>query len=53
MSDHRSHRDGLWKKLDIPGVVSETVIWQCMWYGKLPFQIYNDVDRAFYEYINV
>jgi hypothetical protein len=22
-----------------------------MWYGKSPFQIYNDVDRAFYESI--
>ena len=25
--------DGLWKKLDIRGVVSETTIWQYMWYG--------------------
>ncbi len=23
-----------------------------MWYGKSSFQIYNDVDRAFYESIN-
>ncbi len=22
-----------------------------MWYGESPFQIYNDVDRAFYESI--
>ena len=29
------------------GVVSETAIWQYMWYGDSPFQIYNDVDRAF------
>ncbi len=39
--------------LDIRGVVSETVIWQYIEYGKSPFQIYNDVDRAFYESINV
>jgi hypothetical protein len=24
-----------------------------MWYGKSPFQIYNDVDRAFYESIRI
>jgi hypothetical protein len=33
------------------GVVSETAIRQYMRYGGLPFQIYNDVDRAFYESI--
>ncbi len=38
-------------KSSIYGVVHETVIWiwQDMWYGKLPFQIYNDGDRAFYQ----
>jgi hypothetical protein len=46
-------RDGLWKKFDILGVVSETVIRQYIWYGELPFQTYNDVDRTFYESINV
>jgi pyruvate carboxylase subunit A len=44
-------RDGLWKKFDILGVVSETVIRQYIWYGELPFQTYNDVDRTFYESI--
>ncbi len=48
---HRNHRDGLWKKLDILGVVSETAIWQHIWYGELSFLAYNDVDRAFYESI--
>jgi hypothetical protein len=24
-----------------------------MWYGESPFQIYNDVDRAFYESIKL
>jgi hypothetical protein len=46
-------RDGLWKKFDILGVVSETVIRQYIWYGELPFQSYNDVDRTFYESIMV
>ena len=41
----------LWKKFDIPGVVSETVVRQYRWYGELPFQTYNDVDRTFYESI--
>ena len=46
-----NRRDGLWKKLDILGVISETAIRQYMWYGESPFQIYNDVDRAFYDTI--
>ncbi len=29
----------------------ETVIRQYTWYGELPFQTYNDVDRTFYESI--
>ncbi len=53
VKSYRSSPDGLWKKLDILDVVSETAIWQYMWYGKSPFQIYNDVDRAFYESINL
>jgi hypothetical protein len=27
------------------------VIRQYIWYGELPFQTYNDVDRTFYESI--
>ncbi len=50
---HRNNQDGLWKKLDILGVVSETAIWQYIWYGELSFQTYNDVDRAFYDSITV
>jgi hypothetical protein len=38
---HGNHRDGLWKKLDILGVVSETAIWQYIWYGESAFQTYN------------
>ena len=53
VKSHCRRRDGLWKKLDILGVVSETAIRQYMWYGQSPFQIYNDVDRAFYESIKV
>ncbi len=32
--------------------MSETVIRQYIWYGELPFQTYNDVDRTFNESIN-
>ena len=48
---HRSCRDGLWKKFDILGVASERTICQYIWYGESSFQIYNDVDRAFYKSI--
>jgi len=40
------------EKLDMLDVVSETAIWQYMWYGESLFQIYNDADRSFYESIN-
>jgi hypothetical protein len=33
VKSHRSCRDGLWKKLDILDVASETVIRQYIWYG--------------------
>lgn len=39
MPDHMNYTD----------YSSETVILQYMWYGEMPFQIYNDVDRAFYD----
>ena len=51
VKSHWSCLDGHWNKFDIQGVVSESVIRQYIWYGELPIQIYNDVDRAFYESI--
>lgn len=53
LNNFTSPWDGLWKKLDILGVVSETAIWQYIWYGESSFQIYNNEDRAFYESIKI
>jgi hypothetical protein len=48
-----NHADGLWKKLDIRGVVSCAAIRQYIWYGELSRKTYNEVDRAFYESIKL
>jgi hypothetical protein len=45
--------DGLWKKVDIRGVVSYATIRQYIWYGEWSRKTYNEVDRAFYESIIV
>ena len=53
VKSHQSYRDGLWKKFDLLGVVSETAIRQYIGYAESSFQIYNDVNRAFYESISI
>jgi hypothetical protein len=44
--------DGLWKMVDIRGVVFVEVLRLYMWYVVKSQQTYNEVDRTFYESIN-
>ena len=41
------------EKFDIRGVVFLPVTQPYMWYVELPAKTYNEVDRAFYDAINI